>query len=674
MSSTKKVIISFFITVLIFSFFAFVSYTRLFSVIETRFYQPSVIKGMENRLTEVSACLDEYTMQQATSFSYFTELSCVKSLSALVQTDEDIKNREDYASSLILANSGLQGIRIIDSNGEYILFSTFKEDSLYNKNSELPYEAIKANNNPENKNKAKIIFDNTNERIIYSIPFYDSYDIYRGSTVFYVAGVDFNRFLISKNVLSVSERAKLVATVFSDSSKQSRGFVLGLPSISSDVLIGKITDLWIENSYDTQKILHSEDYNWFVISDNSGKTGIISLVFKDDILFFNDTVKYLLLTCLFITLFLITLLFFNLKQDDESIIRDKIKKFKFALINEYLSDSENANWQEVSKFLTVRKHQINNDIKRFLGKKGEKNEILVEHLLDKTWNEVEQVIVYHENLKETEEVEKRQDEENLNLVDEENSKLSFEILPKSDGYEDLEQLEELEELEELATIEEIEEVEEIEEIDSLEDVTELEKLEEANKKIESSYLFNKNNTSSITDLNFEIKQPDFGILDEENEIYEIFNDTQEDLESAEEVDELEELEELEEVTDTTEVSEVATLSELEPLQDVVENEKNEIIDDSRESSEPEILPEAELEELNSIEIFSLVSNFRLSFCSTSKLEELQSVENLSQSEKDESIVESATGLFFIPQNIDTKNVKIDSEFKNLVDSVLQNNI
>ena len=75
----------------------------------------------------------------------------------------------------------------------------------------------------------------------------------------------------------------MVATVFSNSTEQSKGFVLGLPTVSAEAIISKIVDLWNKDSFETQKVLHSEDYNWFVVSDNSGKTGIISLVFKDDI-------------------------------------------------------------------------------------------------------------------------------------------------------------------------------------------------------------------------------------------------------------------------------------------------------------------------------------------------------------------------------------------------------
>jgi hypothetical protein len=212
------------------------------------------------------------------------------------------------------------------------------------------------------------------------------------------------------------------------------------------------------------------------------------------------------------------------------------------------------------------------------------------------------------------------------------------------------------------------------------EVTELEPVElepiedfENSKKSDDSqefgnfFHFNKDNTSSIADLNFEVQQPDFAILDEENSL----NDDLDDIELFEETKQIDQVEELEELEDLEPVSEFENTEEIyehEVLQDIENNPEIE------NSSEDEIFPEADLEELNSIQIFSLVSNSSLSFYSASNLEELESVESLSKIQNEKSIVESETGLFFISKTVDTRNVKIDQNFQNLVDSVLQNTI
>ena len=690
MSSAKKAAISLFITVLIFAIFSIAAFVHLLGTLETKFYQPAVISGMENHLKDVSACLDEYTVAQAKEFSFFINLPCVKSVYLVNESQEDIEAREKYSSHLLLKNAGLQGIRIICPNEGNILFSTFENDAkVYSELAELPFENIKANDELINKSKAKIIFDNTKERIIYSIPFYDSYDLYRGSALFYVAGTDFTKYLISKNILSVSEKAKLVATVFSNSSQQSKGFVLGLPSASSDAIIGKIVDLWKDNSFETQKVLHSEDYNWFVVSDNSGKTGVISLVFKDDILVFSTQLKILLLVCTFITLYLIILFFFNIKQDDEAIIRDKIKKFKIALINEYLLDSDDTVWEEVSKFLAVRKHEVNRDIKKYLGKKAKKHNVLVDDLLEKTWHDVEQVIIYHEKIKDEEaeldsfnNVEEIKNDtetlEELEIIDDSNSEkrnapisdddfefalpdfaeLDNEVNELDDEFNKID--EELDELEEVEEIDEVEEVEELAEVSEVSEVLEVEETEE----------------SAEFDVVAENDENDeFAEIDEIEEITELDDFTEsEEIEQIEMVEELSEelletdnLEELNETEQVEQVEEITELDEIEDIeQEIITVEK--ISSLAEQNSYENEIPEAELEELNYVEIFSLTSGFNAKIFTSEKIEELYPVD------EENPIIETESGIFVISNDIDTKKLSLDQNFQNLVDSVLQNTI
>ena len=726
MSTGKKVALSLFISILLFTLFLGISCITLFTTFETRFYQPAVISEMEKHLKAVSACLDEYTMKQASKFLTYVNLPCVKNAYSSFQSEKDINDRDYYAKGIVDLYSGLQGIRIIDSQGKKIFYSSYKTDSSnYTESLELPYENIKSNKEIENRNKSKIVFDNSKERIIYSFPFYDNYDIYRGSVIFYVAGSDFNHYLISKNILSLSEKATLVATVFSDSIEQSKGFVLGLPSVSSEAIISKIVELWSKDSFSTQKILHSEDYNWFVISDNSGKTGIISLVFKDDILFFSPELQVLLLLCAFITLYLVILFFFNIKQDDQAIIKDKIKKFKIALINEYLENTDDVNWDEVSKFLAVRKHQINHDIKYYLGKKAETHKVLVDNLLEKTWNDVENIILNHEKVDNYEEL-KNQNSNNSDNIEE------FECLQEmansTEAYQSSEQVETLECISEVS--DDVEEVEYLDSSDYSFNEWGDDESYETNQKIENSvttFRFNKDNTSSVADFNFEFSRPDFGELD--NELEEEFNKIDEEIDEieelevlTEEISELEELEvfseddesvsEIEEISEN-EIDEVEELSvteeEIEILDEVSEEiiETNKIEEVQQLANKPEKLgenkiqqvqsesivevpediitvekisslaeqnsyeneiPEAELEKLNYVEIFSLTSGFNTKIFTSEKIEELYPVD------EDNPIIQTETGLFVISDNIDTKKLSLDQNFQNLVDSVLQNTI
>jgi hypothetical protein len=80
------------------------------------------------------------------------------------------------------------------------------------------------------------------------------------------------------------------------------------------------------------------------------------------------------------------------------------------------------------------------------------------------------------------------------------------------------------------------------------------------------------------------------------------------------------------------------------------------------------IPEAELEELNYVEIFSLTSGLNAKFFTSEEIEELYPVD------EENPIMETESGIFVISNNIDTKNLCLDQNFQNLVDSVLQNTI
>ena len=80
------------------------------------------------------------------------------------------------------------------------------------------------------------------------------------------------------------------------------------------------------------------------------------------------------------------------------------------------------------------------------------------------------------------------------------------------------------------------------------------------------------------------------------------------------------------------------------------------------------IPEAELEELNYVEVFSLTSGFNAKIFTSEKIEELYPVD------EESPIIETESGIFVISNNIDSKNLSLDQNFQNLVDSVLQNTI
>ncbi|MCR5699310.1 MAG: cache domain-containing protein, partial [Treponemataceae bacterium] len=402
MTSGKKVVISTFISVLIFAAFAFFAFTQLFSLFETKFYQGNVISSMKNQLDVVSKSFDEYASGYETLFSNFASLDSVKKSSEQSLDSYQIKERADFAGKLISENPGFEGIRIIDSQGKKVHYSTYETDKLrqnkdlinyknYNILGEVDYTKIAS---PPDE-KIHTYFDSQRNRIIFSLPYIDERDLNRGSIVFYVGADNFLNYLFQRKIISYSEKCSL----FNLETEKGQGInavVFGIPSLSGKGFLDEVEKTLKTQDAEVEELMSGEDFNWMMISSTGENGQMFATVFKSDILTLNLAMKVLLLSCVFVTLYLLILLFFNIKQDDELIIRSRIKNFQVSLINEYLDaksdDKDDVDWNQISKNIAVRKDELNREIKKSLGRRAKKREAYVDALLEKSWTQIEESI------------------------------------------------------------------------------------------------------------------------------------------------------------------------------------------------------------------------------------------------------------------------------------------
>ncbi|WP_428770977.1 hypothetical protein V1L52_03790 [Treponema sp. HNW] len=392
MRSGQKVVISLLGSVLFFAAFTFASFFGLFSAVEARFYRPSLVAGIQSGLHDVSDALDLYLATLKNRFyTDFAENAHVKQSFSFEQSAQDIRGREDAAGNLFASSPALTGIRIIDSDGKKIHYSTLLSDvlkksdtlisyRLYKDVAELPYERIVS----EEGETGKLIFDPERGHILFSFPFYDSYSAYRGTIVFYTAASDFIRELIRLNAASITDSFMFTGT------EDTPLFVLSFPpagrEILRDVLIGRARE---KNILPAEKIVETDDSHDRLLFSHLSASGIyVARIYEEDLFVLSDTLRLVLLISVFITSFLILFLALNIKQDDMLIIRDKIRRFQFAVIHDYLKRKEEVDWQAVCADMKRRRQEINIGIKQSLGKKGRRHVHEVDYLLDKSWDEI----------------------------------------------------------------------------------------------------------------------------------------------------------------------------------------------------------------------------------------------------------------------------------------------
>ncbi|MBQ0161960.1 MAG: hypothetical protein KBS84_02215 [Treponema sp.] len=434
MTSGQKTAVSLLTSVVLFAAFALLAFTGLFSVIDARFYEPGKLTQIQNHLDTVSENYNEYIETLESRFgksdNSFLKQKSVASYIENKPTDDDVRIRSKMSGDLFSQTPGLLGMRLIDKNGTSIHYSTFSTDVLSRTSEivsyknytdaitlsgekELPFEKV---NSPDSYatggTSCTTLFDGRDNRIIVSFPFYDRYSAYRGSFVFYVNANDFNRVLLSKKLITFGDTGSLVSGLNVEDGKKDTdyksGFVFGIPVVGREIFEKEILSRWeqgltnpekivyssIENTFDVKEYDASahdkkaKNHYWVLVSSTKTPFGHIGGVYPDEVFAMSDSVKILLLLCIFVTLFLVVFLCINLKQDDMVVIRERIRRLQLGIVSEYLKKKENVDWKVVSGKIAERRQDVTLEIIRSLGRKGKKYDKEVNELVNKSWDEL----------------------------------------------------------------------------------------------------------------------------------------------------------------------------------------------------------------------------------------------------------------------------------------------
>ncbi|MCR5125397.1 MAG: hypothetical protein K6B43_09415 [Treponema sp.] len=709
MTSGQKVAVSLLVSVVLFAVFTVFAFVGMFNFVETKFYQPMVVEGIEERLVKISDAQERYIESLFKRFDSFVSDESVKTYLDAKPLDSDVQKREKIRVGLMMDTRALRGIRIIDSTGINILYSSFSSDVMssssssttYKKysdlvfakvDSEIPYVDIKvADTRIGGIGKSKlnrIYLDDERNRVVFSMPFTDSSEKYAGTIAFYCDPSDFSRFLFEENLVDITGYGFLITD-----SDGFGGYVFGLSNVGRTSLKNLILEQWND---DSKKNASSEKSNLSVryivpeidshMADSENHAaqnpeaetdsadfekyndvkilfskksfrddiGFISWIYDRDIMYFSESVRFMLLVLTFVTLFLIVYLIFNLRHDDMVVIRKRIKQFQLAFISESIEQMDERNGRRLD--IESRKDEINAEIKKSLGRRGKKYSSQIDSLLNSSWSDIftalglrsdgkqsvaidsdelrrvlEEVLgngslTINANVKtlapaenspaeENKASEPETIEENKTQADEPSSTAQIETADEVEKAENTDEAEEISETETVEDVEEAENADEIEEVESVEEVEEVENADEI-EEVESV-----------------------------EEVEEVENAEEiEEVESVEEVAEVENAEEIEEVESVEEVAEVESADEAEEIEEV---ESVEEIEEAETADEVEEIEEAEsADETGEIEnsensVSRKVSLEKTPFEESETADEIEEVESVEEVEEVENADEVA---------------------------------
>jgi len=638
-SGAQKVIVSLLIATLLGTIFAVLAFMGIFNTIEARFYNPRITQNIRDQVTLDAETTDQYITELEQRFERFLTEGALRRSFLTNQNREDILERERLSNALMETTAGLQSIRCIDSNGKRIHYSTLKEDILrqdaqsiayknYGENErDVPYGHIQRA--PEDPPLFR--FDGAFDRILIAYPFFDDLEVYKGTILFTLSSRGLVEHLVQTGRLKIGEDVALIGSP--------AGIITLFPHNAEPNLSESVQTAWTQGVLGPIPLVSGTTATRFVlVSVKSPRGFFVGRIVPSQFFEFPWIFKGILLLSFYSTVFLITLMVLNLRQDNLSLIYQRLKRLQLALLQEYLEKKQEIDWNRWLQELEQRRDEIRKELTRGLKKKKGKAPD-IDALIDKSWDEILSAL----GAKKEQSPTITWDEKKLQEIFERvlASKLPLyltgtgaagtaalqqrgtapkapTLLPKKTapgayhtadtaGAEPVEELDSLEELPdadsetEPEALESLEEVAPIEEVASLEDTAPIEEVENLEEVPPAEELENLEEVASVEEVEGleevafaeEAESPEEVTSVEEEEGLEEISPIEE-VASLENAAPQEELKSLEEITPPEEVArpeEIAAVEEVESLEEVAPAEEGEEFPE-----EGEELPEITREE------------------------------------------------------------------------------
>ena len=622
MTSSQKFSVSLLISVVIFAFFSVIALSGQFDSIEAKFYQPAVRKPIEQKIRELSEQEKQYNQILFERFASFASDDAVLSFTKSVSSDEEVKSRASACAKIFSSSPYLQGIRIVDSNGRKIHYSSFGSDKKKQNERSTVYEDysnfVKNGQEVEfelldckNGRKFKIFNDFEKKRIIYSLPFIgkdNSGKISQPADVFFYCGIeDFVRFLYSKNKISLSEKDG--AEYLFTGNSNFAGYIFGLPYSNSELLGNGLealrenvrkkvlnlaedrrTELFEQNVYltgtyllldkteesseqiDSEKKEFSTDnagenkeplsanYNFAVFTKivDLGEENFSFLCFVYDGGMFKISLELRILLLALVFLTLFLTIFLILNLKRDDLSVIKARINHFQKI--FAESYEKSNERLPDEELQKRKNELKEEIKKSLGRLGKKYPAEIDALFENGWTEFFKTAIFSDLPKNS------QIPESVKIDSAELKNVLEEILGSGQLDIKVKNQESAKKRDVQESANDVEPVEEVESADGAEPVEEAESADDAEplEEVESA-------------------------------------DGAEPVDEIESADEIEPVEEAESEDDAEPVEEVESADDAEPIDEVESVDGAEPVDEI-ESAADEIEPVDEIENEDDTEI------------------------------------------------------------------------
>ena len=520
MTSGQKIAFSLLVAMGLFAVFVLSLNSKLFNELETRFYTQSKIEQNTGQLDRVSEGCDSYITKilnlTEKGENAWVKNASVRSFYVQNASESDVMKRRRLTEQLFAEIPALSGIRIVDKNGRNLHYSSFDDTDLLKQSGitkiyknynditkdadEIPFEQL---SKLVSETKSVLLFDQSRNRIVLSVPFCWVDGIYSGVSLFYLSINEIEKELNASDIIPIGQNAFIISD-----SDFSGGLVLNIPYGEKKSFEEPVKQYWKKHvsAQQPEKLLEMPDGRFYLaLSSNRNGKIQVSAVYPSNLFELSKEIRILIYICIFISILLIVFLIFSFFRDPVVTLQKRIKKIQLGLIENYIDGKEKREWSDIARQLRGRKNDLSTEIIRSLHVHSKKRRDELSEYLDKNWDEIFSIFETKAGTSSgasgavgaagTAELTGTSIAEIRRMLEEVLQSRSFAVpvaaaAPVSVApAEDVDELDEVEELsedaEELEEPEEIEEVEDLDEVEELaEEVEDLDEVEELAEEVE----------------------------------------------------------------------------------------------------------------------------------------------------------------------------------------------
>jgi hypothetical protein len=377
MAAFFKPVLLFIISILIFAGFIFLADKELFNLVETRFYNPSIVKSYIMENTRDAELVQSYIFELQNRFAAVLKELAVQNSFFYDQSPDDIYELSRILEILLESTVGLYSVQFVDSDGIRINYSVRNYPDVP---LSLPYDTISVSDG----GSAKFTMDDQNGRIIFSFPFYDSTNVYRGTALFTISVRALAARLAEEGRLKMNDDVSVIGTP--------PGILFGGPDISKTDILRKVSAVWKDGAQGRVVLdADSSGMRFSLISLRADNGIFFGRLVNDSLFYIPGHMKLILQLSMFLTLYLTLFFLINFRPNPVTIVRTRIKYLRDSLFDQFYVNKTGKDRYKWILELEQRREEICSKLKRNL-RLNRRSEKEIDGIIDKSWNELLAVI------------------------------------------------------------------------------------------------------------------------------------------------------------------------------------------------------------------------------------------------------------------------------------------